>query len=293
MQTFTYKTVDGLEIQADIYRPKDDHPHPAVIWIHGGGLILGNRSWMNLRARKLLLDAGYIVVSIDFRIAPETKLPEIVTDVEDAVRWVHEHGPELFNADTQRLAVIGTSAGGYLAMIMGYRAQPCPAAIVSFWGYGDPLDDWFSRPSEYYRKQKLVNKKTAMKAIGKKPVADGHINEEHRRDLYRYIRQMGLWTEMVGGIDPKTERKKLDPYVPINNVTQNFPPTLLIHGTADEDVPHSESQKMADEFTRRNVEHHFISVPDAGHTLAGGDPKLVGEVYAELVPFLNRHILDQ
>ena len=79
---------------------------------------------MNLRARKLLLDAGYIVVSIDYRIAPETKLPEIVTDVEDAFGWVHEHGSELFNADTRRLVVIGTSAGGYLAMMMGYRAQP-------------------------------------------------------------------------------------------------------------------------------------------------------------------------
>lgn len=290
MQTFTYKTVADLEIQADVYRPKGDGIHPVAIWIHGGGLILGSRSWTNLRLRKFLIDAGYIMVSVDYRVAPETKLPEIVSDVEDACAWVHAEGPDLFGADTTRTAVMGSSAGGYLALMMGYRAKLKPAAVVSLWGYGDPLGEWFSQPSKHYRQQKLVSKTAAYKGIRETPITDGHLDEEHRRDFYLYVRQLGLWPEQVGGIDQKTELDRLEPFVPLRHVTADFPPTLLIHGTADDDVPCAQSKLMAKEFKKQGVEHALHKVEGAGHTLTGGDPKRVSEVYTEVVPFLDRYI---
>lgn len=290
METFTYKTVGDLEIKADVYGFKDDAVRPVAIWIHGGGLILGNRSWMNLRARKLLSDAGYLIVSIDHRLAPESKLPDIVSDVDDALRWVREKGPELFHADPRRLAVMGTSAGAYMALMTGYRADPPPAAIVSFWGYGDPLGDWMCRPSEYYRRQMLVTRSAARRGIGSEPITDGHRNEQRRRDFYVYSRQYGLWAEAVAGIETPADADKIEPYLPIKHITPEFPPTMLIHGTEDEEVPFEQSKLLADEMTRQRVDHRFIAVPGAGHTLAGGDPKLVHEVYAELVPFLDRHL---
>ena len=96
MKTYTYKTVGELEIHADVYRPDDDITRPVAVWIHGGALIMGNRGWTATRAKDLLLDAGYAVVSIDYRLAPETLLPGIIEDLEDAFAWIEREGPQLF-----------------------------------------------------------------------------------------------------------------------------------------------------------------------------------------------------
>jgi acetyl esterase/lipase len=73
--THTYKRVGDLEIQADVYRPRDDEFRPVVMWIHGGALISGSRSGVSQRVLEDFTRAGYAVVSIDYRLAPETKLP--------------------------------------------------------------------------------------------------------------------------------------------------------------------------------------------------------------------------
>ncbi|UCE47702.1 MAG: alpha/beta hydrolase, partial [Phycisphaerales bacterium] len=91
-QTFTYKQVDNLEIKADVYRADDEKARPVVVWIHGGALIMGGREGVNGRVKKMFLDAGYAIVSIDYRLAPETKLPGIIEDVEDAFKWIREKG---------------------------------------------------------------------------------------------------------------------------------------------------------------------------------------------------------
>jgi pimeloyl-ACP methyl ester carboxylesterase len=136
-KTFTYKTVEQCEIKADVYANDADKTRPAVIWIHGGALIMGHRGQIDQALLGKLLKAGYAVVSIDYRLAPETKLPAILEDLQDAYRWVREKGPELFQIDAQRIAVMGGSAGGYLTLSAGFRANPRPTALVSFWGYGD------------------------------------------------------------------------------------------------------------------------------------------------------------
>jgi len=84
MQTYTYKRVGDLEIKANVYRADDEKVRPVVVWIHGGALIMGGRNGINGRVKKMFLDAGYTIVSIDYRLAPETKLPAIIEDVEDA-----------------------------------------------------------------------------------------------------------------------------------------------------------------------------------------------------------------
>jgi acetyl esterase/lipase len=85
------------------------------MWIHGGALIFGNRGMLPADERERFLRAGYVVVAIDYRLAPETKLPEILNDVEDAHRWIREKGPALFRIDSDRVVAVGQSAGAYLA----------------------------------------------------------------------------------------------------------------------------------------------------------------------------------
>jgi len=135
--TYTYKTVGDHRIQADVYRQADDdETRPAIIWIHSGALVVGSRDWIASEQMEAYLEAGYAVISIDHRLAPETRLAAIVEDLEDAYAWVRSEGPELLRIDPHRIAVVGHSAGGYLALLAGARLQPRPRALVSFYGYG-------------------------------------------------------------------------------------------------------------------------------------------------------------
>src|SRR4051794_32459384 len=79
-KSYIYKTVGTHDIRADVYAGEAAGPRPVVVWIHGGALIMGHRGQVERPLRDKLLQAGYVVVSIDYRLAPETKLPAILDD---------------------------------------------------------------------------------------------------------------------------------------------------------------------------------------------------------------------
>src|SRR5262245_31895392 len=95
-KTYTYKTVDGVEIQADVYRANDMRVRPVLAEFHGGALIMGSRVGVPKNLLELCRNEGFALVSFDYRLAPEVKLPAIVEDVEDALRWLRTKGPDLF-----------------------------------------------------------------------------------------------------------------------------------------------------------------------------------------------------
>src|SRR5262249_43177287 len=202
-QTHTYKKVDSLPIKADVYREDDTTKRPVVVWIHGGALIMGNREGIAKRLKDAVLEAGCILVSIAYRLAPETQLPGVVADVEDAIKWVHEKGPKLFHADPDRIAVAGGSAGGYLTLVTGHRAKPRPVALVSFWGYGDLVGSWYSEPSPHPRHNKVkVTRDEAYKQVNGPAVADTRDRKGDGGKFYLYCRQPGTWPKAVSGWDP-------------------------------------------------------------------------------------------
>jgi hypothetical protein len=86
-QTFTYKVVEGCQIQADVYRVPDTQVRPAIVEIRGGALIVGDRNSPRYDEIERYVRAGYVVVSIDYRLAPEAKLKEIFQDIQDAYAW--------------------------------------------------------------------------------------------------------------------------------------------------------------------------------------------------------------
>ena len=92
-RTVVYKRVGELDIKANVYSYDDQQVRPAVVWIHGGALINGNREGVSGRVREMAFENQYVLVSIDYRLAPETKLPEIIADIEDAFEWIREQGP--------------------------------------------------------------------------------------------------------------------------------------------------------------------------------------------------------
>ena len=87
---------------------------------------------------------------------------------------------------------------------------------------------------------------------------------------------------------PISEPKALEPFCPIRNVTEKYPPTMLIHGTIDTDVPHEQSVQMDRELARHGVPHEFISVPGGGHGLGGMDRARLAEIRERVVAFLSR-----
>jgi acetyl esterase/lipase len=152
-----------------------------------------------------MLDAGCVVVSIDYRLAPETMLPEIIADLEDALRWIRAKGPELFGADPERIAVAGGSAGGYLTLTSGFRVEPRPQALVALYGYGDLIGDWYSTPSQHPRHNR--NKPTEEEAraqVSGAPISDDRDRKGQGFLFYEWCRQHGAWPKGVSGWDPHT-----------------------------------------------------------------------------------------
>jgi acetyl esterase/lipase len=277
--TLVYKQADGAAIQADVYTAAGPR-RPVAIWIHGGALMIGTRRMSpKTRILRLLREAGFTVISIDYRLAPETKLEGIIADLRDAFSWVEKHSSELA-VDTNRMVVSGGSAGGYLTLMSGFAVTPAPKALASFWGYGDIVGDWYSKPDAFYRKQPLVTREEAVASIGTK----------NRGRFYLYCRQQGLWPKEVSGHDPAGEPRWFDAYCPIRNVTPHFPPTMLIHGTADTDVPYEQSKMMAERFREVGVEHQFVTVPNGGHGIGNIPDEEQERIHRDAVDFLKKHV---
>lgn len=288
-QDYTYKVVGDCKIQATVYQVDGPKGGPALVWIHGGALIAGSRSWMEPYQLERYLQAGFSVVSIDYRLAPETKLPEIIADLKDAFQWVHEMGPGLFAIDPERISVLGHSAGGYLALMSGICVNPPPKAIVSFYGYGDIIGPWYSQPDPFYCNQGMIPRDMAYASVGQTPLITGEW--EKRSPFYLYCRQHGLWPQEVGGEDPQKNPGWFSRYCPIQNITSNYPPTLLIHGDLDTDVPCELSVEMDAALEKHKVNHQLLTLKGKGHGFDGSenayeDPT-ISRVFFQVEEFLK------
>ena len=289
-KTFTYKTIDKIQIKADLFRSVDNTSlKPVIIWIHGGALIFGSRNDLPEEQKEFYLKAGYSVVSIDYRLAPSTKLPDIVNDVADAIQWVHKNGPDSLGIDPGKIFVVGHSGGAYLALTSGYSSKIRPRAIVSFYGYGDIRGKWYSSPSAFYLTQPAVSKSRAEKLMPDSVITSASFQD--RFDLYLYSRQKGNWPDLVSGHSPKKEYEWFKTYCPIENIDVDYPPVLLIHGDEDTDVPFSQSVELDRVLESKGIKHKFLQMKNYGHVFdafGGGlaNPD-VANVFNEVVSFLG------
>ncbi len=290
--TYTYKKVGDVQVQADVYRPAGVEPRPVVVWIHGGALIVGSRLSIPRNILELCTRKKLILVSIDYRLAPEVKLPEIAADLKDAFRWLHAEGPKLFQADTKHVVVTGGSAGGFLTMLSGAIAQPKPQALLAYWGYGDIDGPWTMAASKDHGMNTPEDTKTGLASVNQGKVwtnSDDPSVQKGRGLYYRGLRQTGAWGREVTGIDAAKQPGKLDPYCPVKLITKDYPPILMIHGTADTDVPYSCSTDMARELKKHGIVHELISIPNAEHGLRDGDPQLIAKANARALDFILQH----
>jgi acetyl esterase len=118
------RTIPGPagEIPARIYTPQGDGPFPVLVYFHGGGWVICNLDTHDGLCRSLTNQAGCIVVSVDYRLAPEHKFPAAPEDCYAATQWVAENAAQ-FNGDPTRIAIGGDSAGGNLTAVVAQMAR--------------------------------------------------------------------------------------------------------------------------------------------------------------------------
>lgn len=139
------RAVDGPggPIPVRVYRPptETDAPPPVVLFFHGGGWSVGDLDSYDGTARRHAADADAVVVSVDYRLAPEHPYPAAVDDVWAVTQWVGEHADEL-RVDPSRLAVAGDSAGGNLAAVVAQLARDAGGPAIRFQLLWYPATTW-------------------------------------------------------------------------------------------------------------------------------------------------------
>jgi acetyl esterase/lipase len=223
-----FSTAEGEKLTLDIYKPGYAHgPLPGLLVIHGGSWQSGDsKEFIALNA--YLAARDYIVVSMNYRLAPKWKFPAGRDDVLSAIAYLKVYGNE-FGMDPTRLALLGRSAGGQLALLAAYTAnEPAIRGVVSVYGPTD-LKFGYERPASK-----------------------------------RLLDTRGVLESYLGGPPAKADEAYFAAS-PINFVNASSPPTLLIHGLHDGHVLPEESERLDARLTEAKVKHLLVRLPWATH----------------------------
>lgn len=234
IKNIEYKNIDSISLQLDLYKLKTlQSPAPVMIFIHGGAWRTGKRSdylpYLIDYAKK-----GFITVTVSYRLVKAATFPAAVQDVNCAVHWIRNHAEE-YGIDSDRMALIGGSAGGHLAMMAGYAGD-------------EPLfNEDCSRGSS-----------GGVKAV---------INLYGPADLTTpYSISMYQTIDFIGGsYEDNTELYKLAS--PKTFITPDDPPTLTFHGTIDSLVPVSQSDSLDSWLSKAGVPHEYHRLKGWPHTM--------------------------
>lgn len=269
---FKYKSVNGHDIIATIYLPESNSKTPVLIYFHGGGFMFGNRNQgLEELIRDKLLSNNIAVVSADYRLAPETKLDRILEDVRDVITWIKDKGKDSFNIDTNKIAVAGGSAGGYLALSSGFEPSHAPDAIISI-----SAPTGFSTEGIQPADLSLLNDTWKGSIVS-------HGDYTSRMDLWRQLGKNGLALYEIFGFDPAKEPEKLGKYTLTNNIKTGYPPTLIIHAKNDRAVKFNEANEFYMFLQNKQIESELYVVEN-GHSsdLIKQHPEAIDEIVAFL-----------
>jgi acetyl esterase/lipase len=123
---------DSPEVKVRIYQPKEKtETLPGLLWIHGGGYVLGTPEEGDLLCQRFVTEARCVVVSVDYRLAPEHKYPAAIEDCYTALEWFAEHAAEL-GVDSSRIGIAGQSAGGGLTAALALLTRDRKGPEICF-----------------------------------------------------------------------------------------------------------------------------------------------------------------
>jgi acetyl esterase/lipase len=245
----TYAKRDERLLKADVFTPTKEGKHPGVLIVHGGAWRGGNRHHLG-KAADALAKAGYVTVSIDYRLAPKDPFPAQIEDCKDAVRWMRTNA-EKYHIDADRVGGFGYSAGGHLVALLGTAEETQQAA-----------------------KPGVMSTRLQAVVAGGAPV-----------DFQLLPRDATVLSYWLGG----TRAEKPDLYrqaSPLEFVTPDDPPMLLFHGTRDAIVPSLNAIAMAAKLQAAKVPVETLLVERKGHIAAMFDQQAIERA----VKFFDKHL---
>lgn len=139
-----FQTIGSQRVQADLYRPDSSEVLPVIIMIHGGAWIAGDK-WNVIDHAIQMAEAGFVVMAINYRLAPAFPWPAQLTDCHAALAWMAEHHQE-WHADIDRLGVWGYSAGAHLALMIALEPEAGLPRVRACVAGGPPCDMDFVPP---------------------------------------------------------------------------------------------------------------------------------------------------
>lgn len=232
---------NGLPLSADLHRAAANRRNASILYLHGGGLVYGTRDDLPQRYIDLFLAQGYDLISFDYPLAPETKLPVIHDAVFTAFRWFLRERESELKLPSDRYFLFGRSAGAYLALLLADRirreALPPAAGLLSFYGYPGFALPEFESPSPFYLKFPLADAALVERLTDGGPVAYGPM--EQRYAIYLYARQSGNWLRLLADAPEDIAR-----YVLCEDALRRLPPVFLTASTGDQDVPYRVSKQL-------------------------------------------------
>jgi len=228
----------------------DAAPHPLIIWVHGGGWIYGSRRRLpphlfDNAIHDRMLDAGYAVASVDYRLAREAGFAGMLLDLKAAIRWLRGHAAD-FAVDPERLVVWGESAGGHLA-VMAALCTKLDAAERT----GECLDqpetptvvvDWYG-PADLTVMAQL-HLEADSEEVGATPDNPAAI-----------LAGSGTWTYQE--------------LSPVSHVRAGVPPIFVAHGSDDQIVPVGHSRDLAARLHAAGATVDYLEVAGADHVWRG------------------------
>ncbi len=270
-------------IKATFHQAHNNRKNISILYLHGGGLVYGNKDDLPKEYVQLFTDSGYDLIMLDYLLAPESPLEEIITNLETTINHFTNHIYKDIGLPTPKYILFGRSAGAYLALLAAKRNNIMPpSALILFYGYHSLKEAFFSTPNSHFLKMPRIPHSLISAIIEKKPLTNGPIQKRYA--LYIYARQTGNWISLVA---PKIDSSSLSRYTLNNDDFKNLPPTFLAASTTDFDVPFEMSKIMSEAIPSshlhlvQNKEHDFDRDPK---------DKQANEAYLVLISWLKKSL---
>ena len=268
-----YYTWPQAELNMDVFTPADSKKHPAVVMIPGGAWITAPKStWYRLAMK--LAENGFTAVPIEYRVIGAADYTEIIGDAKAAVRYLRAHAEEL-NIDGSKIAVMGASAGGYLAVMLGVTGDK-----TEKFTFGDNLD-------QSSAVQAVID---CFGPTDLTKLADD-LSDERKKDYASPASFPSLFLNGTAGYKGRHGGSVLETPAtaqdsnPLNYIGENTPPFLIFHGDSDKTVSLSQSKILHSALTANNADSTLYIINGGEHaTKYFHQPKILKVI----LDFLNR-----
>jgi len=264
------------EQKLDLYLPESgEGPFPLIINVHGGGWCYGNKRECAMECVIDALNFGYAVMSVDYRLAPKTKFPEFLFDVKTAVRFARANAAE-YKLDPERFAIMGDSAGGHLALMVGFTPDR-PEYEGERYGWAG-VSSRVQAVVDLYGPA-VLNTKSAewLKESGIMDVTYTGIGMDGATFMDKILPFISTDPDMLPLVSP-------DAYV-----HKDIPPVLIMQGEIDPIVPKQNSVLLAERIRRVCGEDRVDLRLFPGRTHADKDFMTVETCHA-VVEYLDKYL---